>query len=175
MMVHPGQQDDRQRVIAQLKDDEQLSASGAGGMRRASLGSGYRCITHRSCSGKSSKSQDQLRPPRLRHVDEHATHGSRAARQVVAASRLDWSCSMTRDFRWTLPTIAHLPAAACTVSAPGSESPPGRGGGAEHRDGRVLFVFAVVSKRLCAPSMPSMRWVRTADQKLPASTEAGQK
>ena len=56
---------------------------------------------------------------------------------------------MTRDFRWTLSTIAHLPAAACTVSAPGSESPPGRGGGAEHRDGRVLFVFAVVSKRLC--------------------------
>jgi hypothetical protein len=56
---------------------------------------------------------------------------------------------MTRDFSWTVSSIAHLPAAACTISAPGSESPPGRGGGAEHRVGRVLFVFAVVSKRLC--------------------------
>ena len=28
MMVHPGQQDDGQRVIARLEDDEQLSASG---------------------------------------------------------------------------------------------------------------------------------------------------
>ena len=56
---------------------------------------------------------------------------------------------MTRDFRWTLSTIAHLPAAACTISAPGSESPPGRGGGAEHRVGRVLSGFAVVGERLC--------------------------
>ena len=28
MMIHPGQQEDRQRVIARLEDDEQLSASG---------------------------------------------------------------------------------------------------------------------------------------------------
>ena len=28
MMVHPGQQDDGQGVIARLEDDEQLSASG---------------------------------------------------------------------------------------------------------------------------------------------------
>ena len=28
MMVHPGQQEDRQRVVARLVDDEQLSASG---------------------------------------------------------------------------------------------------------------------------------------------------
>jgi hypothetical protein len=28
MMVHPGQQGDRQRVIPRLEDDEQLSASG---------------------------------------------------------------------------------------------------------------------------------------------------
>jgi len=27
-MIHPGQQEDRQRVIARLEDDEQLSASG---------------------------------------------------------------------------------------------------------------------------------------------------
>ena len=63
-------------------------------------------------------------------------HERQLARPCI--SRLDWSCSMTRDFRWTLSTIAHLPAAACTISAPGSESPPGRGGGAEHRVGRVL-------------------------------------
>eukprot|EP00964_Phaeocystis_antarctica_P030617 scaffold17308_cov30-Phaeocystis_antarctica.AAC.1 len=29
MMVHPGQQENRQRVIPRLEDDEQLSASGA--------------------------------------------------------------------------------------------------------------------------------------------------
>ena len=40
-------------------------------------------------------------------------------------------------------SIAHLPAAACTISAPGSESPPGRGGGAEHRVGRVLSHIGV--------------------------------
>ena len=28
MMIHPDQQEDRQRVIARLEDDEQLSASG---------------------------------------------------------------------------------------------------------------------------------------------------
>ena len=38
MMIHPGQQEDRQRVIARLEDDEQLSASGGWHMRRASLG-----------------------------------------------------------------------------------------------------------------------------------------
>jgi hypothetical protein len=59
---------------------------------------------------------------------------------------------MTRDFSWTVSSIAHLPAAACTISAPGSESPPGRGGGAEHRVGRVLSGFAVVGERLCAHS-----------------------
>jgi hypothetical protein len=36
---------------------------------------------------------------------------------------------------------------ACTISAPGSESPPGRGGGAEHRVGRVLSGFASGGKR----------------------------
>jgi len=77
----------------------------AGGMRRASLGSGYMCITHRWCSGKSSKSQDQLRPPRLRHVDEHAMHGSWAARQVVAASsigRAQWPATSAGPCRASL-------------------------------------------------------------------------
>ena len=40
---------------------------------------------------------------------------------------------MTGDFRWTVPTIAHLPAAACITSAPGGKSPLGRGGGAAQR------------------------------------------
>merc|ERR1711865_1177866 len=44
--------------------------------------------SYRVCPGKQPKSQDQLRPPRLRHVDEHATHGSRAARQLVAAGTI---------------------------------------------------------------------------------------
>jgi len=46
-------------------------------------------------------------------------------------------------------TIAHLPAAACTTSAPGSKSPLGRGGGATHHALGVLPVFPVVSVRLC--------------------------
>jgi hypothetical protein len=49
-----------------------------------------------------------------------------------------------------------LPAAACTISAPGSESPPGRGGGAEHRDGRVLRGFPVVGGRLCVFGLTTM-------------------
>jgi hypothetical protein len=60
----------------QAEEAEVTATAGGRGMRRSSLGSGYRCITHCWCSSKSSKSQDQLRPPRLRHVDEHATHGS---------------------------------------------------------------------------------------------------
>jgi len=51
-------------------------------------------------------------------------------------------------------TIAHLPAAACTTSAPGSKSPLGRGGGATHHALGVLPVFPVVSVRLCAPHAP---------------------
>ena len=77
MMIHPGQQEDRQRVIARLEDDEQLSASG--GWHEKGIAGEWVHVHHAmlvSCSGKSSKSQDQLRPPRLRHVDEHATHGS---------------------------------------------------------------------------------------------------
>ena len=52
------------------------------------------------------------------------------------------SCSMTGDFKWTVPTIAHLPAAACITSARGQQvaykSPLGRGGGAALRALGVL-------------------------------------
>ena len=59
---------------------------------------------------------------------------------------------MTGDFRRIVSTIAHLPAAACTTSAPGSKSPLGRGGGAAQRALGVLPGFPVVGGRLCAPS-----------------------
>eukprot|EP00964_Phaeocystis_antarctica_P149434 scaffold116582_cov37-Phaeocystis_antarctica.AAC.1 len=77
----------------------------AGGMRRASLGSGYRCITHRVCPGKQPKSQDQLRPPRLRHVDEHATHGSRAALQLVVGFELLPPCDILLRLRQWEPEL----------------------------------------------------------------------
>ena len=57
---------------------------------------------------------------------------------------------MTGDFRRIVSTIAHLPAAACTTSAPGSKSPLGRGGGAAQRALGVLPGFPVVGGRLCA-------------------------
>ena len=87
-MVHPGQQDDGQGVIARLEADEQLSASGGWHEKGIAGEWAQVCITHRSCPEKSSKSQDQLRVARLRDVDEHATHGSRGARQVVAAGSI---------------------------------------------------------------------------------------
>ena len=56
---------------------------------------------------------------------------------------------MTGDFRRIVWTIAHLPASACTTSAPGSKSPLGRGGGAAQRALGVLPGFPVVGGRLC--------------------------
>ena len=86
-MVHPGQQDDGQGVIARLEVDEQLSASG-GWHEKGIAGDWVEVHHHRSCPEKSSKSQEQLRVARLCDLDEHATHGSRAARQVVAAASI---------------------------------------------------------------------------------------
>ena len=90
MMVHPGQQDDGQGVIARLEDDEQLSASGR--WHEKGIAREWLQVHHAPfmpCAEKSSKSQDQLRVARLRHdVEEDATHGSRAARQVVAAGSI---------------------------------------------------------------------------------------
>ena len=87
-MVHPGQQDDGQLVIARLEADEQLSASG--GWHEKGIAGEWLQVHHAPCMcpEKSSKSQDQLRVARLRDVDEHATHGSRAAGQVVAAGSI---------------------------------------------------------------------------------------
>ena len=74
-MVHPGQQDEGKWLSRGWRMMSSYLRA-AGGMRRASLGSEYRCITHRACPEKSSKSQDQLRLAKLRQVDEHGTHGS---------------------------------------------------------------------------------------------------
>ena len=57
---------------------------------------------------------------------------------------------MTGDFRRIVWTIAHLPASACTTSAPGSKSPLGRGGGGGAARIGVLPGFPVVGVRLCA-------------------------
>ena len=57
---------------------------------------------------------------------------------------------MTGDFRRIVWTIAHLPASACTTSAPGSKSPLGRGGGGGAARIGVLSSFPVVGVRLCA-------------------------
>ena len=57
---------------------------------------------------------------------------------------------MTGDFRRIVWTIAHLPASACTTSAPGSKSPLGRGGGGGAAPLGVLPGFPVVGVRLCA-------------------------
>ena len=59
---------------------------------------------------------------------------------------------MTGDFRRIVWTIAHLPASACTTSAPGSKSPLGRGGGGGAAPLGVLPGFPVVGVRLCAPA-----------------------
>ena len=56
---------------------------------------------------------------------------------------------MTGDFRRIVWTIAHLPASACTTSAPGSKSPLGRGGGGGAARIGVLPGFPVVGVRLC--------------------------
>ena len=56
---------------------------------------------------------------------------------------------MTGDFRRIVWTIAHLPASACTTSAPGSKSPLGRGGGGGAARIGVLSSFPVVGVRLC--------------------------
>ena len=56
---------------------------------------------------------------------------------------------MTGDFRRIVWTIAHLPASACTTSAPGSKSPLGRGGGGGAAPLGVLPGFPVVGVRLC--------------------------
>ena len=68
---------------------------------------------------------------------------------------------MTGDFRRIVSTIAHLPAAACTTSAPGSKSPLGRGGGAAQRALGVLPGFPVVGGRLCRMlAMPvAIQWL----------------
>lgn len=57
---------------------------------------------------------------------------------------------MTGDFRRIVWTIVHLPASACTTSAPGSKSPLGRGGGGGAARIGVLSSFPVVGVRLCA-------------------------
>jgi len=59
---------------------------------------------------------------------------------------------MTGDFRRIVWTIAHLPASACTTSAPGSKSPLGRGGGGGAARIGVLPGFPVVGVRLCGPN-----------------------
>ena len=60
---------------------------------------------------------------------------------------------MTGDFRRIVWTIAHLPASACTTSAPGSKSPLGRGGGGGAARIGVLSSFPVVGVRLCGASL----------------------
>ena len=62
--------------------------------------------------------------------------------------------NMTGDFRRIVWTIAHLPASACTTSAPGSKSPLGRGGGGGAARIGVLSSFPVVGVRLCASRTP---------------------
>eukprot|EP00964_Phaeocystis_antarctica_P074727 scaffold46019_cov54-Phaeocystis_antarctica.AAC.1 len=47
MMVHPGQQEDRQRVIARLEDDEQLSASG--GWHKKGIAGEWVQVHHARC------------------------------------------------------------------------------------------------------------------------------
>ena len=53
-----------------------------------------------------------------------------------------------------------LQAAACKASAPGSDSPLRRGGGAAHRAVRVLSRFAVVHRTHAVPhKLPRARWL----------------
>eukprot|EP00964_Phaeocystis_antarctica_P026409 scaffold14883_cov39-Phaeocystis_antarctica.AAC.1 len=61
MMIHPGQQEDRQRVIARLEDDEQLSASG--GWHEKGIAGESKPETHypRSTSRRSTPGQPPLR------------------------------------------------------------------------------------------------------------------
>jgi len=78
-------------------------------MRRASLGSGYRCITHRSCSCKSSRSQDHPPTPYTLHPtpDTRVTPGaSRPMRRRCDSGHPRPVSSSVNDVK-AKPTLRH--------------------------------------------------------------------
>ena len=80
---------------------------------------------------------------------------------------------MTGDFRRIVWTIAHLPASACTTSAPGSKSPLGRGGGGGAAPLGVLPGFPVVGVRLCGGARERHQTTSARARTARASGQAG--
>ena len=80
---------------------------------------------------------------------------------------------MTGDFRRIVWTIAHLPASACTTSAPGSKSPLGRGGGGGAARIGVLPGFPVVGVRLCGAGQEGLDRLEGHELDSSGSTRSG--
>ena len=147
MMVHPGQQGDRQRVIPRLEDDEQLSASG--GWHEKGIAGWewvYRCITHRACAELGH-----------RVVGEHdQLHG----RPLLAADGTPDACGAAA------PTMNIAAALSCTAAAvrqvagpdTASEGSWERSPGAVS-DGPTMDLLALQRRCCClSPGGPARRW-----------------